>query len=209
MLEAVPELQRLVVGIPATLLPLAEPQAPLPPAPPVPAKGAVQVPELPPPLVPSQTQVHGPLPLTFAGGTPVLHKFVVGALLTATALALPHVPLTARGCTGAEQLILPPPLLPMQVQFHNVVPVSVTPAGDTPPEPHKFVAGALNDSTPLALPQVPLTGVATDVEITRPVKVVIALDILTLLPTESLTVPLLRLKAVMAKLAALCPAPTL
>lgn len=57
--------------------------------------GAEQV-ALVPPLLPLQFQLQGPLLLTEVD-VPVLHKFIVGALLTSTPLAVPHTPLTGFG----------------------------------------------------------------------------------------------------------------
>lgn len=149
---AVPVLQKLVAGAVLTVVPLALPQLPLT------STGAVHVPESLPPLVPSQTQVHGPVPLT-AVATPPPHKLVEGALVKPVPLAEPQVPLTGTGCTGAEHGALLPPLLPLQLQFQVVLPVSLTVVAL--PLPQRFVVGALASSTPLAEPQVPLTGVTS------------------------------------------------
>src|SRR3954454_23572338 len=46
-----------------------------------------------PPLLPMQLQVHGPIPVTM-GAAPVLHRLVVGALVTVRPLATPKAPFT-------------------------------------------------------------------------------------------------------------------
>ena len=88
-LEAVPTLQRPLVGAEVRVVPLAEPQAPLTG---VWASGAEQE-ALLPPFDPEHDQSHGPLPVTFEA-VPALHRPLLGGLLTATPLPLPHEPLT-------------------------------------------------------------------------------------------------------------------
>jgi hypothetical protein len=86
--EAVPALQRPVVGALAKV-PLADdPHTPLTVAA---AALAVQV-ALVPPLVLAQIQVQGPLPAT-PSDVPALHRLVVGALLKLWPFADPHAPL--------------------------------------------------------------------------------------------------------------------
>jgi hypothetical protein len=92
--EAVPVLQRLVVGFEATVAPFDEPQAPFTG---VGASGAEHD-AVVPPLEPAHDQLHGPLPLT-ADAVPVLHRFVVTALLAGTPFALPQAPLTGDGAS--------------------------------------------------------------------------------------------------------------
>src|SRR6266436_4434541 len=65
-----------------------------------------------PPLEPAQLQFHGPLPVT-AEAAPVLHRFVLGAVLTATPLAEPHWPFTI---VGRGSLV---PTQPEPFQLHQ------------------------------------------------------------------------------------------
>ena len=62
----------------------------------------------------------------------------------------------AAGCTGAEQLAVLPPVLPLHIQFQRVELDSVT--AEALPLAHRFVVGALRDSTPLEVPHRPLIG---------------------------------------------------
>jgi hypothetical protein len=101
-----------------------------------------------PPLLPAQDQFHGPLPVT-AEAVPALHRLVVGALLTALPLAVPHTPFTAEEATVAEQLAGGPE--PRQLQYHGPLPLTF----DAFPELHKLVVGALLAGTPFAEPHVP------------------------------------------------------
>jgi hypothetical protein len=59
--------------------------------------------------VPEHDHVHGPVPAT-AEEFPTLHKFVVGALDTATPLAVPQFPLAAAAARVAyrDQWVVPP-----------------------------------------------------------------------------------------------------
>jgi hypothetical protein len=106
-----------------------------------------------PPLLPAQDQFHGPLPVT-AEAVPALHRLVVGALLTALPLAVPHTPFTAEEATVAEQLAGVPPLLPAQDQDHGPVPVTA----EAVPALHRFTVGALLSAAPFDEPHKPLTG---------------------------------------------------
>ncbi len=83
--DAVPEAHRLTVGAELTETPFALPHAPLT------SSGAVQD-AFEPPFVPAHVQLKGPVPDTFEG-TPVLQRLAVGALNTATLLAVPQAPL--------------------------------------------------------------------------------------------------------------------
>ena len=66
----------------------------------------------------------------------------------------PQVPLTIK---GAEQLAVVPPLEPSQVQAHGPEPVT----SEAEPVEQMLAAGLAETLTPLADPQVPLTGVAS------------------------------------------------
>jgi hypothetical protein len=96
--EAVPVVQSPVVGALLTALPLAVPQEPFTAEE---TTGAEQLAVVPPHL-PAQDQFHGPLPVT-AEAVPALHRFMVGALLTATPFDEPHEPLTTVQCRLAWQ----------------------------------------------------------------------------------------------------------
>jgi hypothetical protein len=69
-------------------------------------------------LLPAQDQCHGPLPVT-AEAVPRLQSPVLGAVPTATPLAGPHEPCIAEETTGAEQLVVVPPLLSLQDKFQG------------------------------------------------------------------------------------------
>jgi hypothetical protein len=130
--EAVPAVQRLVVGAELIVWPLAEPHAPSVTVAPLEEPLPEELPldpeldppdELPldeplpdeletarlapqstavPPPVASQIQVHGPEPDT-GEAVPELHRLEVGAALTDVLLAAPQTPLTAvDACRGAE-----------------------------------------------------------------------------------------------------------
>jgi hypothetical protein len=88
--EALPALQRPVVGTLVRSAPFDVPQLPLTAAG---RSGAEQL-AVVPPLLPAQLQLHGPLPLT-TEAIPVEHKPLAGALLAATPLAEPQAPLPA------------------------------------------------------------------------------------------------------------------
>jgi hypothetical protein len=118
------------------------------------AKGALQL-ALPPPLLPSQAHVHGPVPLTVVT-VPAVQRLVVGAVVTATPFAEPQTPLTATDCSGALHEELVPPLLPSHIQAQGPDPVTVVAA----PAVQRLVVGAVVTATPFAEPQSPLT--ATD-----------------------------------------------
>jgi len=142
--EAVPIVQSPVLGAVLTALPLAVPQEPFT------AEEATEAEQLAvvPPLLPAQDQFHGPLPVTVET-VPVVQSPVVGLVLTALPLAVPHEPFTA--ATEAEQLAVVPPLLPAQDQFHG--PLPVTP--EAVPTLQSPVVGALLTAVPLAVPHEP------------------------------------------------------
>jgi hypothetical protein len=94
--EAVPALQRLVVGALLTALPLAVPQEPFT------AEEATGAEQLTSDPEPRQLQYHGPLPRTF-DAFPELHKLVVGAVLVGTPFAEPHVPAHAGVARNEKQ----------------------------------------------------------------------------------------------------------
>jgi hypothetical protein len=142
--EAVPALHRFVAGALLAALPLAVPHEPF-----AAATEAEQL-AVVPPLLPAQDQFHGPLPVT-AEAVPIVQSPVLGAVLTALPLAVPHEPFTA--ATEAEQLAVVPPLLPVQDQFHG--PLPVTP--EAVPTLQSPVVGALLTAVPLALPHEPFT----------------------------------------------------
>jgi hypothetical protein len=68
---------------------------------------------------------------------------------------LPADRVTASGYRGAEQDAFWPPLLPLQFQFHGLLPLPPTP--EAVPAEHKPLDGLLWVATPFALPQAPLT----------------------------------------------------
>ena len=143
--EAAPIVQSPVLGAVLTALPLAVPQEPFTAEE---ATGAEQLTIVP--LVPKHTQVHGPVPRIFKG-VPALHKLVVGLLLAALPLAVPHEAFAA--ATEAEQLAVVPPLLPAQDQFHGPLPVTA----EAVPIVQSPVLGAVLTALPLAVPQEPFT----------------------------------------------------
>src|SRR6185437_12163762 len=114
MFEAVPVEQRLVVGVLLRLCPFDEPQAPLTATAFSGAEHCAAV----PPFVLAQLQLQGPLP-EIIELLPALQKPVVGAVLTATPLAVPHAPLII---AGARQTAIVPPLLPIQFHDHGPLP---------------------------------------------------------------------------------------
>ena len=144
--EAVPIVQSPVLGTVLTALPLAVPQEPFT------AEEATEAEQVAvvPPLLPAQDQFHGPLPVTVET-VPVVQSPVVGLVLTALPLAVPHEPFTA--ATEAEQLAVVPPLLPAQDQFHGPLPVTV----EAVPIVQSPVLGAVLTAVPLAVPQEPFT----------------------------------------------------
>jgi hypothetical protein len=142
--EARPVVHRLLEGAELTATPLALPHEPL-------ISSCAEQLAVVPPLLPAHVHDHGPVPLT-AEAVPVLQRFTVGALLTATPLAAPHTPLIGGTSRGAEQLAVVPPLLPAHVYDHGPLPVTV----DAVPALQRFAAGAPLTATPLAGPQEPL-----------------------------------------------------
>jgi hypothetical protein len=101
-----------------------------------------------PPLLPAQDQFHGPVPVT-ADAVPRLQSPVVGALVTATPLAVPHEPFTVEEATGAEQLAVV--RRPRQLQYHGPLPLTA----EAIPALQRLVVGALLAGTPFAEPQTP------------------------------------------------------
>ena len=136
--EAVPLLQRLVVGAEVKVAPLLDPHTPAT------IRFAEQL-AFEPPFTPVQFHDHGPVPLT-AVAVPELHRFVVGAEVKSPPLLLPHTPVTIR---FAEQLAFEPPLVPLQVQLQGPVPETV----EAVPLPQRLEVGAEVKSPPLLLPQ--------------------------------------------------------
>ena len=90
--EAVPVPHKFAVGAALTAVEFAEPHTPLTAGG---SRGAWQD-AVVPPLVPEHVQSQGPVPLT-DDALPTLHRFAVGVLLTAVALAEPQLPLSACG----------------------------------------------------------------------------------------------------------------
>ena len=84
---------------------------------------------------------------------PALQRLAVGAVLTATPFALPHVPLIS---SRAEQLAVVPPPDPAHVQVHGPEPLTLEAA----PALQRFAVGALVRSAPLEEPHAPFTGCA-------------------------------------------------
>ena len=87
--EAEPVVHSPLVGAVLVMTPFAGPHWPLTGAE---ASGAEQV-AVVPPLLPTQVQVQGPLPVTVVA-VPALQRLVVGAVVTARFAAVPHEPFT-------------------------------------------------------------------------------------------------------------------
>jgi hypothetical protein len=104
-----------------------------------------------PPFDPAQFQVKGPLPLT-EDAEPMLHRLVVGALVTSVPFALPQEPLIS---SWAELDALVPPFEPVHDQVNGPAPET----DDAVPAVQRLVVGALATSVLFALPQAPLTAV--------------------------------------------------
>ena len=86
--EAVPLEHRLVVGGLLKVWPFDKPHCPLIAV----CRSGAEHCALVPPFDPVQLHDHGPVPL-MADAVPLLQRLVVGAVLTATLLALPQLPL--------------------------------------------------------------------------------------------------------------------
>jgi hypothetical protein len=142
--DAAPALQRLLVGALLRSAPFEEPHAPLTAE----VVGAQHNP-VAPPLLPEQLQDHGPLPLT-ADAVPALQRLALGAVLTATPFALPHLPTIS---SRAEQLAVVPPPEPAHVQFHGPEPLTL----EAVPALQRLVVGALVRSALFEGPHAPLT----------------------------------------------------
>ena len=145
-----PVVQRLVEGMAAAVVPLADPQAPLIIG--GPASGAEQVAVLPPPE-PAQLHDHGPVPAT-DDDTPAEQRLADGADDTATPFAEPQVPLTGGGVKKAEQLAVLPPFDPPHVQVQGPVPATE----EDVPAVQRFAVGAAETVVPFDEPHTPLTG---------------------------------------------------
>jgi hypothetical protein len=139
--EAVPALQRLVVGALVRVELFDEPHAPL-----ISSKAEQLAVE--PPLAPKQLQSHGPVPVTVEA-VPVLQRLVVGALVKSALFDEPHAPLAS---SKAEQLAVEPPLAPKQLQSHGPAPVTV----EALPLLQRLVVGALVKSALFDEPHAPL-----------------------------------------------------
>jgi hypothetical protein len=137
--DAVPALHNPVVGALVVAALFAVPQAPF-----VAVVGALQA-TVVPPAIPTQLQVHGPIPET-GDGVPALHRPLMGGLVVAALLAGPHTAESEAG--GALQAAKP------QVQVHGPLPVTA----DAVPMLHSALAGAALAGTPLAAPHIPVTG---------------------------------------------------
>jgi hypothetical protein len=145
--DAVPLLHRLAVGALVRFWPFAWPQLPSAFC----AKSAEQDCVLPP-LLPAQDHVQGPEPLVVEA-VPAVQSPVVGALVNCDPFDVPHAPFTGGNTSEAEQLAVPPPLLPAHDQFHGPLPVT----DEAVPAVQRPVAGALVRSVPLEAPQLALT----------------------------------------------------
>jgi hypothetical protein len=102
-------------------------------------------------LLPAQDQFHGPVPVTVEAA-PVVQSPVVGALLTAAPLVVPHDPFTADVATGAEHLATPSLI---HDQVHAPL-MSRTNEGF--PALHKLAVGFVLVGTPFAEPHFGLEG---------------------------------------------------
>ncbi len=105
-----------------------------------------------PPFVPAHVHVQGPEPET-AEAVPAPHSPAAGALEVAVPFAAPQAPSTFPAASGAEQLAVAPPLLPVHVHVQGPEPETA----EAVPAPHSPVAGALEVAVPFAAPQAPST----------------------------------------------------
>lgn len=120
---------------------------------PLTASGATQL-TAPPPFVPEQLHVQGPLPLT-ALEMPAEQRPVLGMVGVVTPLAAPQTPLIgAGGINGAVQLTDMPPFDPRQFQFHGPLPLTSVAV----PREHSPSEGWATAATPFAGPQFPFRG---------------------------------------------------
>jgi hypothetical protein len=147
--DAAAALHRLAIGAALAYSPLAEPHWPLM----VEDASGAEHEAVVPPFDPVQLHVHGPEPLT-AEARPVVHRLLLGALLTATPLAEPQAPFVS---SEAEQGAVVPPFEPAQLQLKGPLPLTV----EAVPALHRLAVGAVVTSVPFALPQAPLTADAT------------------------------------------------
>jgi len=111
--DAAPLVHKLVNGTAVKPAPLAEPQTPL-------TGGSAEQLAVVPPLLPTQVQFQGPVPVT-AVAVPELQNPVVGAEANDWLLEEPQEP---EFCNRAEQLAVPPPPVPAHDQLHGPVPVT-------------------------------------------------------------------------------------
>jgi hypothetical protein len=148
--DAVPAVQRLVVGLLLRLSPFDDPQVPLTGAGFSEAVHCAVV----PPFLPAQLHDHGPLPL-IAEAVPVVHRLVVGTLLRLSPLDAPHAPLTGAGFSEAVHSAVVPPFLPAQLHDHGPLPL----IADAVPVVHRLIVGVLLRLSPLDAPHAPLTAV--------------------------------------------------
>ena len=107
-----------------------------------------------PPLLPAQFQRHGLLPVT-VDAVPALQRLVVGALVRVAPFEEPQTPFTpcADASFTAEQVAVVPPLLPVHVHDHALLPLTA----DAVPALQRFVVGALARLAPFEEPHAPLT----------------------------------------------------
>ena len=94
--DAVPALQRLVVGAVLTTTPFAGPHCPFCAE----ASFCAEQVAVVPPLLPTQLQLQGPVPVTVVA-VPALQSLVVGALVKPAPFEGPHAPVTRLGCFSA------------------------------------------------------------------------------------------------------------
>jgi hypothetical protein len=99
--DGVPALQSLLVGAVLVMTPFAAPHWPFTGG--ADARGAEQT-AVVPPLLPTQLQFQGPLPVTLVA-VPALQRLVVGAVVTATPAAVPHEPFMRHcACAGPKTI---------------------------------------------------------------------------------------------------------
>lgn len=151
--EAEPEAQSFDDGSVRKLFPFTEPQAPFT------SRFAEQL-TVKALLDPAQVQLHGPVPLT-TEALPALQRFDFGAVKKLCPFEEPHSP-----CRLAEQLMVVPPFDPAQVQFHGPDPVG---SEAVPALQRRFEVGAVENPSPFADPQAPLTGKGTVMALEVPV----------------------------------------
>ena len=115
---------------------------------------AVQVGEVAPPPTPAQVQVQGPEPDT-EEALPTEQRLEDGATEKAEPLEVQHAPVWVATYTVAEQLVLVPPFVPLQLQLQGPEPDMDAEL----PYKQRFAVGVAVNPDPFALPHVPLIAI--------------------------------------------------